>query len=84
GYGVGDKADHADHHVYDNWIENTNRCVSLSGFSDQELAFRKDIYIHDNVISQCDIAFCALRDSRTHDNSMPGSTAMEGRLAPGI
>ncbi|TAX70506.1 right-handed parallel beta-helix repeat-containing protein [Rhizobium leguminosarum] len=61
GYGVADKADHAGHHIYDNWIENTNRGVSLSGFSDQELAFRKDIDIHDNVISQCDIAFFANR-----------------------
>ncbi|PDT03223.1 polysaccharidase [Rhizobium chutanense] len=61
GYGIGDKVDHAGHHVYDNWIENTNRGVSLSGFSDQEQAFRKDIDIHDNVISQCDIAFFANR-----------------------
>ena len=61
GYGIGDKADHAGHHVYDNWIENNNRGVALSGFSDQELAFRKDIDIHDNVISGCDIAFFANR-----------------------
>ncbi|MBB4234985.1 right-handed parallel beta-helix repeat-containing protein [Rhizobium esperanzae] len=61
GYGIGDKVDHTGHHVYDNWIENTNRGVSLSGFSDQEQAFRKDIDIHDNVISQCDIAFFANR-----------------------
>ncbi|OWV72118.1 polysaccharidase [Rhizobium sp. R634] len=61
GYGIGDKADHAGHHVYDNWIENNNRGVALSGFSDQELAFRKDIDIHDNVISECDIAFFANR-----------------------
>ena len=61
GYGIGDKADHAGHHVYDNWIENNNRGVSLSGFSDQNLAFRKDIDIHDNVISGCGIAFFANR-----------------------
>ncbi|SCB60947.1 Right handed beta helix region [Rhizobium aethiopicum] len=61
GYGIGDKADRTGHHVYDNWIENNNRGISLSGFSDQELAFRKDIDIHDNVISGCDIAFFANR-----------------------
>ncbi|MBB2670537.1 UNVERIFIED_ORG: hypothetical protein GGE44_000078 [Rhizobium esperanzae] len=61
GYGIGDKADHAGHHLYDNWIENNNRGISLSGFSDQERAFRKDIDIHDNVISGCDVAFFANR-----------------------
>ncbi|MGO4480488.1 hypothetical protein ACVITL_000605 [Rhizobium pisi] len=61
GYGIGDKVDHAGHHVYDNWIENSNRGVSLSGFSDQGLAFRKDVDIHDNVIKECDIAFFANR-----------------------
>ncbi|MBX5220664.1 right-handed parallel beta-helix repeat-containing protein [Rhizobium sp. NLR8a] len=61
GYGIGDKADRTGHHVYDNWIENNNRGISLSGFSDQERAFRKDIDIHDNVISGCDIAFFANR-----------------------
>ncbi|OWO93762.1 polysaccharidase [Rhizobium esperanzae] len=61
GYGIGDKADRTGHHVYDNWIENNNRGISLSGFSDQERAFRKDIDIHDNVINGCDIAFFANR-----------------------
>ncbi len=61
GYGVGDKADHVGHHVYDNFIENTNRGISLSGFEDQQLAFRRDIDIHDNVISGCDIGFFANR-----------------------
>ncbi|PDS41996.1 polysaccharidase [Rhizobium anhuiense] len=61
GYGVGDQVDHAGHHVYDNRIENSNRGVSLSGYSDQSLAFRKDMNIHDNVISDCEIGFFANR-----------------------
>ncbi|WHO72920.1 right-handed parallel beta-helix repeat-containing protein [Rhizobium sp. BT03] len=61
GYGVGDQVSHAGHHVYDNRIENSNRGVSLSGYSDQNQAFRKDMNIHDNVISDCDIAFFANR-----------------------
>ncbi len=61
GYGVGDQISHARHRVYDNFIENCERGISLSGFSDTGLAFRKDMDIHDNVVSGCHVGFFADR-----------------------